>query len=338
MMNNTFKKLLAVFLILTVCLCFFACGGEVEDLDATQPSSPAVTQPIQEETEPPVESGISPALYRVTDDDGNRIWLFGSIHVGTEDFYPLPDYVMDAYNGSDALAVELDMVAAEADLAGQVQNLQKLLYTDGSTIAQHLPEETYQKAAAILEENGLYSPLLDYYMPVMWWNTINTLTYEKAGTNSQYGIDLNLLQMAKKDGKEILEVESAEFQYDMMAGFSEPLQVMLLQGAVENYQNPSETVEDIQTLIGLWSSGDAEAFAQYFQPEEEPENEAEIALNQEYQEAMITSRNSTMTQYAEDVLLSGKEVFICVGAAHIIGEGAIAENLRQLGYAVEQIL
>ena len=44
-----------------------------------------------------------------------------------------------------------------------------------------------------------------------------------------------------------------------------------------------------------------------------------------------------MTDYAVDALASGEEIFICVGAAHVVGDGAIADNLRELGYTVEVV-
>lgn len=330
-MTRSVHASLAVFLILVLCLSLFGCGNDVVVLDTTQPAA----QP--EETAAPSPSTISPALYLVTDSEGHRLWLFGSIHVGTEDFYPLPDYVMDAYHGSDALAVEIDIIAVETNIFGQMELLKQLMYADGSSISQHIPAETYEKAVAILQENQLYSPALDLCLPVMWWSSIETLTYEKAGGHAEYGIDLNLLQMAKKDQKTILEVESAEQQYGLMAGFSQPLQIMLLQSAVENYENISQAAEDIQATLKMWSSGDVEAFAAYLQQEESFENETEELLYQEYTDKLITQRNLSMTQHAEDALLSGQEVFLCVGAAHIIGEGAIAENLRQLGYTVELV-
>ena len=55
----------------------------------------------------------------------------------------------------------------------------------------------------------------------------------------------------------------------------------------------------------------------------------------EYTEALTGQRDVDMTQYAVEALQSGEEIFICVGAAHIVGEGAVAENLRELGYTVE---
>jgi uncharacterized protein YbaP (TraB family) len=44
-----------------------------------------------------------------------------------------------------------------------------------------------------------------------------------------------------------------------------------------------------------------------------------------------------MADYAEEALKSGKEIFICVGAAHVVGEGAVADLLAQRGYTVELV-
>ena len=68
---SKFNKFLACFLIFVLCLSLFGCGGEVEVLDTTQPVTEPVTQPT--ETDAPQESAISPALYRVTDEDGHTL-------------------------------------------------------------------------------------------------------------------------------------------------------------------------------------------------------------------------------------------------------------------------
>jgi uncharacterized protein YbaP (TraB family) len=44
-----------------------------------------------------------------------------------------------------------------------------------------------------------------------------------------------------------------------------------------------------------------------------------------------------MADYAEEAVESGKEVFICVGAAHVVGEGAMADLLEERGYKVELV-
>ena len=56
----------------------------------------------------------TPLLYEVTKNDSEtKIYLFGSIHVADERAYPLPEIVMNAYNSSDSLAVEFDLISAD---------------------------------------------------------------------------------------------------------------------------------------------------------------------------------------------------------------------------------
>ena len=85
------------------------------------------------------------------------------------------------------------------------------------------------------------------------------------------------------------------------------------------------------SIIGYFSN-----IFQNFENEEENGN-WDKNLYEEYNKAMIVDRNKGMTEYAEQALKSGKEIFICVGAAHVVGKGAMAEQLRDLGYTVEVI-
>ena len=310
------KKLIGMLaLCVILCLCVTGCFGGKE--------------------EPQGESTITPLLYRVTDEGGNVIWLFGSIHVGVESYYPLPDYVLDAFDGSDALAVELDVMKLEWNFVEQTELLQLMVYTDGTDITDHLPEATYTRAVEILQENGMYKEGMEYYIPAFWWSTVESLTYGASGAQTTLGIDRHLLKRARSDGKPVLEIESGEFQYGMMANFSPELQQLLLESAIASYDDPDATLEELNIMMELWATGDEEAFAAYLGAETEITNPEEEVLYREYTEALITSRNQSMTEYAVDALASGEEIFICVGAAHIVGQGAMAENLRQLGYQVE---
>ena len=85
-------------------------------------------------------------------------------------------------------------------------------------------------------------------------------------------------------------------------------------------------------MSDLWQSGDAEVLAKALSEDEVPETEKE--LYEEYHKAMITDRNRAMTDFAEEALKSGDRVFICVGAAHVVGEGAMADLLASRGYTV----
>lgn len=337
------NKLLCILLALSLTLCLFGCVSTTEPKDdttkateETEPTAETPTEPKQEQTES-TNSAISPLLYKVTDTNGNVVWLFGSIHVGYDYFYPLPDYVYDAYDSADAIAFEIDMRAFEKDTSAQMQALLPLVYTDGTTIKDHVDAQTYEAAVELLSDFGYYNAMLDYYMPVFWFSTLESLFYQEIGLDSSLGIDYHLLDKAYADGKEIQEVESAEFQYTMLANFSPELQAYLLKNTVSYYEDPETYKQDVLELVSLWESGDEAAFAAYLAAEDEELTAEEKSLYEEYNTAMVVERNISMAIFAEEALKSGKEVFICVGAAHVVGEGAMAQLLADRGYTVELV-
>ncbi|MBR5826475.1 MAG: TraB/GumN family protein [Clostridia bacterium] len=363
------KKLTALLVVLIMCFTLCACSAEKAEDGTTVSNTTSSDVSVQETTEPlttealttelttteeptteevtipsvPADDnaseeayGITPLLYKVTDANGNVIWLFGSIHIGKEEFYPLPDYVMDAFNSSDALAVEADVSSITGSAVGLAQSMKSLIYIDGTTIKDHISEETYTAAVAALTDLGLYSGLMDYYCPSMWWSLIESGMILQTGVDATLGVDMHLLSLADESRKEVREIESVAFQYEMLGEFSDELQEALLESAIE-YADEAELYEQsLNLLMALWATGDEEAFASYLSAsDEDPGMSAE--LYEEYNTAMIINRNKNMTDYAVDALASGEEVFICVGAAHVVGDGAIADNLRELGYTVEVV-
>lgn len=349
------KKLCSILLALCLLLGLCACGKSAPaetpteapattaptTAPTTEPTTEPVTEPVTEPTTDPVEepdtaSSISPLLYKVTDADGNVAWLFGSIHVGQDYFYPLPDYVTNAYESADALAVEADMVAFESDLSAQTAALSSLVYMDGTMISDHISEDLYNRSVEILEENNTYMSLLDVYYPIMWSSLIESFQLEAFELDTDLGIDMYFLNDAYDTGKEIREVESVQFQYDMMGNFSPEIQAAVLEGSVYSYDHPEESEADYFELMDAWAQGNAEELSALLN-EVEFESDEEKALYEEYNDAMVTQRNISMADFAEEALASGKEVFICVGAAHVVGPGAMADLLTQRGYTVEVI-
>ena len=342
------KRFFSIIITLFIVFSFAACGNNsnsfvklpsisVQSSTAEPETAPATQSPTEAPVDVPANSSVTPLLYKVTDDKNNTVWLFGSIHVGMDYFYPLPDYIMDAYNNADALAVEADMVAFANDISAQTDAILKLMYNDGTSIRDHLSDETYERAAEVLTELNTYYSVLDMYMPYMWSSVIdNELTYQ-AGYDSELGIDMFFLNDSYDTGKKILEVESAEFQYNMMANFSEELQAILLEDTLLSYDNPELYFEDLDKLVEVWTTGNEEKIAEYLSSEGEFENEEDKKLYEEYNKAMLTDRNVSMTDFAEDSLKSGEEVFICVGAAHVVGKGGIADLLAERGYKVETV-
>lgn len=322
------RKIIAVLTVIVLCFCLFGCNSN-KTTEPEQTTEPETTKaPVMVYPEGPI-------LYKATDADGDAVWLFGSIHVGKPDFYPLPDYITQAFGESEALAVEVNI--NEVDTAASLMTTAKLIYKDFTKIDDHIDAETYSKAVQYLTDAGLYSSMLDFCKPVLWSSMIELIMAEKAGADTTLGIDMHLLTEADKAGKEILEIETAVSQTDMLASFSDELQEYMLWSTLALAEQGDETAEGFDELMNLWQSGDEAAFDTYLAGGDTSSmSEEEKRLNDEYNKKMLTDRNILMADFAEGILEEGRTVFICVGAAHVIGEGGIADLLSERGYTVER--
>ena len=63
----------------------------------------------------------------------------------------------------------------------------------------------------------------------------------------------------------------------------------------------------------------------------------ELAMYDEYREKLLTNRNEQMVQAAKEYLDGDKTVFYAVGLAHMLGEGGLADALREAGFTVTRI-
>ena len=322
------KKLLSLLLVLVMCLSFVACGTNNETATADTATTEATTAPVSK--------GSTPLLYKATSDNGGEVWLFGSIHVGNDDMYPLPDYVNNAYNEADSLAVEVDVIDMEENAMDYIADYQKVMYLDGTTIKDHISEDLYNDAVKILEDNDYYTSMLDYYYPSMWSSFIEVFEYENSGYDSKKGIDMHLLNLAKENKKNIVEIESASSQITLLGEFSEELQILQLEEVVAGY-NTEESKTYLKDLVSAWTSGNEESITAIICEDSSSEDytEEEMKLLEEYNQKMLVDRNILMADFAEKALKDGDSVFICVGTAHIVGEGAMVDLLRDRGYTVE---
>ena len=140
-------------------------------------------------------------------------------------------------------------------------------------------------------------------------------------------IDMYFLNIAKEDKKEIIELESANYQYGILSSFDIPMQVYLLEESVNNYDASLNQMKD---LYELYKKGNKEDLENLLFSDEEMNEYDKI-----YNNALITVRNEKMTKLLEEYFAQDKNIFCTVGLAHIIGDNGIANLLKQDGYKVE---
>ena len=323
-MKRFFAVVIALFLILSLISCERTKkNAETEKADTSAPEK--------------TESNIDPLFWEVTDENGNKMYLFGTVHVADDGVYPLPEKIENAFENSDALAVEFDVVAYQKDLSAQMKDMALLVYADGSQVKDHLPEELYDECVKILKDEKQYSSVYNSYIPAIWASLIDGITMEKLGMDSSLGLDIHFINEANDAGKEIIDVESSELQYRLLAGFSEPLQEMMLQESIEELENIEDTEKEFEKLIDAWKTGDPITLEKLLTTEDTGEfDEDELEIYEEYTSKMLTDRNVGMADFCEETLKSGKTVFMCVGCAHFLGEDGVVSLLTERGYSVER--
>lgn len=308
----------------------------------------SITEEKPVEQEP--EEKASPLFYHVTGKDGQEMWLLGTIHVGDNRTGFLPQEIYDAFTSSDALALEIDSEAFDKALE-EDEKLQETVsafyyYSDGSTTADHLEETLYETAVKHMKASGNYN-MNTPYMKLSAWTTAIENFYLRLGhmLTSEQGVEERLTTLAKEQEKEIREVESNLDQIELLNGWSDELQLVMLEELLE--QSMEEYWQNSHELYELWCTGDEAALSETLSDavdtsemtdEELAEYNALLPLIEEYNKAMSYDRNDAMLEVAIEYLESGDIVFYAVGLAHLLNDAnGLVQALRDAGYTVELV-
>ncbi|WP_418303827.1 TraB/GumN family protein [Paenibacillus crassostreae] len=254
---------------------------------------------------------------------GNKVYLLGSMHIADNSFYPLHSSMEDAFDEADYLGVEVD-VSKSAD--PQIQELVLSLgtYQDGTTLKDHISEATYATIGGILEEFEAPKNSLDQFKPWVVESTLTSLQAAKSGYEGQIGIDLYFITQAMENKTPIIELESFESQLSMFNNFSTELQEKTLKDTLDNFHTISDSVDK---MADMWKDGNDAALLELTK---------EMAVNEEYNKAMLIDRNIAMANKIEGYLNgSNQEVYlIVVGAAHMLDDTGIVSLLQNKGFVV----
>ncbi|MBV35372.1 MAG: TraB/GumN family protein [Rickettsiales bacterium] len=326
------KKYLGILFATLVGL--YGCGEESAKPKA-QDQNKQTSEQVQTKTtvdaqpEEPQEASktdYTPALWKV--EHGDKVsYLFGSIHMGDASMFPLPDAVSEAYEATDALAVEIDM--GNIDQLAMAQTLQELAIDPNTTLESMLTEETWEKYNQYCEETKTPCAMFNTFEPWLTAVSLESINMQKSGYTEKYGIDMYFLGQAR-DKKDIIELETANSQLIMLDGLSMKVQDAFLLSIV--------TREDdgIEELVQAWKTGNVEEYI------ENSFNDAEkIGLSDEEYEQFLDSllykRNKKMAEGLAEHFEQGKAIFAVVGAAHYGGNKSVNHYLEEMGYKVERI-
>lgn len=269
----------------------------------------------------------------VVEDEDTKVYLLGSIHVGTPDLYPMHKKLTKAFDESDGLFVEANLV----DPAGMDYYIEKAMFNDGRTIKDVVSEETYAKLQKVAAQLEMPMEELEMQKPWLLSNNFSSMMMDGAfGLTAEemamHGVDMQFLLSAYLQQKPIYELEGINAQVDMFDALSPEAQEESLAAALDGILEPAEqSEEDVQLMADWftnWVKGDVEKFAESL-----TEMEGDTS---EFNQMLFGKRDEEMAAKLVDVLEEQQGTFfVVVGAGHFLVDKNIRYHLEQSGYEVK---
>ncbi|MEG0386003.1 MAG: TraB/GumN family protein [Solibacillus sp.] len=306
--------------------------GLMLDQKATTEQATLLAARLIKNTYAQYEQGAKGVAWIVEDED-TKIYLLGSIHIGVPDLYPMHPRLTAAFNESQGLFVEANLL----DPKGADYYAEKAIFTDGKTIQDVLSEETYQKLEKVAQEFEIPMDELNYQKPWLLSNSLSLLVEDDAfGLTSQemamHGIDMQFLLSAMLQQKPIYELEGIQAQVNMFDSISAEAQEQSLEDVLDGLLNPSkEKLNEgnalLQEWFTSWKTGDADRFAKSFN--------TTAGIQSEFNTMLFGKRDEDMAQKIATVLDEEEGTyFLVVGAGHFLVDKNIRYHLENDGYKI----
>lgn len=269
------------------------------------------------------------ALFKVSA-NGHTMHLFGTIHLGQPDFYPLEKRISDAVTDASTLALEVDTESAKDQMPALIQRYGMRDPSRGAVTG--MPPELKPALTRVLKQVNLDLGVTNVMQP---WMVAVMLTVQQAqalGYSSELGTDVALARLARGANVKVVELESAGAQLQLFYGLPAADQWRLLGETVETIESGKARAET-RKLVEAWGHADRAAFDVIV-----AELEADKTWSAKYtREVLLEQRNVLMTDKLVKLLASENKTVAAVGLLHLLGRRGLPEMLRARGLTVERI-
>jgi uncharacterized protein YbaP (TraB family) len=273
----------------------------------------------------PVQS-VNAELFWTYEKDGQQGYLMGSVHFANESFYPLDKKILDAYERSSVLVVEVDELTVSEDERQRLIAVNGF-YGNNQTLKDHLSAKTLSLIEGLLKEFGIPLDAVKSYKPGLLAITITALQAEKLGYKADQGIDQYFIQKARYK-KNIRQVEDFAFQMALLSNL--PADDKVLQ---DSFKDMSDYKATWGAMMSAWKRGDGDEL--YKQAIGDPLNDYPQLV--EFFDVLFFDRHPRMVNSANQCVKNKETCFIVIGAGHMLGEKGIVAALIRQGYRVTQL-
>ena len=309
-----------------------ACGGK--DLVAgLKESNPADYAKLKAEGEKIKNSGIR--FWKLEKPGQQPNWLLGTMHLSDPRVTELPDEAKAAFDASSVIVLESDEILDQQKAAAKLMARPDLMFFSGKeSIADYLKPDERKLLEDGLMKRGM--PLTAVAKMKPWILTsmvaLSTCELSRKAQGMPF-LDMKLAKDGLAAGKEVKGVETLAEQMEVVASLPMAFHVKSLVGTVKY---PQFTADMMETTLQLYLRGEIGLVfpaGAYFAPDQQSNDYKDTEL---FEEKLITMRNHHMADRGETILARGN-VFMAVGALHLIGDEGLVELLRKKGYTATAV-
>jgi uncharacterized protein YbaP (TraB family) len=278
---------------------------------------------------PPVSATERGALFRVSL-DGRVMHLFGTLHVGLPDYYPLEPRIVDALAQSSTLALELDPAQPQAKLLRALRT-HGMLETGGAGY-DNMDKDRRALLERLVAQSGYDAGGVLRYKPVLLATLLAMAEYTKQGYRSELSSEAYLSRLARTKGVRIVELESLDRQLAMLDRLADPDRWRFLDEIMGAIASGAQR-EEARTMVQAWAGADRAALDRIA---------ARCELDTSVSGSFVTrillkERNVALADSLLQLLRQEARTFAAVGVLHLVGNNSVPALLQEKGASVERI-
>ena len=242
------------------------------------------------------------------------------MHALPKDDAAFPEQLERAYLAADVIVLEVDL-----DDMNPLDAVQ-FITTNGTLPANQSlrdvvgagPYERVSKLAASLDVPEMVIEKLEPWAAAL---VLTQFALTKTGFDANLGIDMQITERARTDGKPVEGLETVIDQLTVFDARSFAEQTRFL---LDSADDAPKLTEDLQKLIVAWRAGDLGALEKEFLQER--------AKSPELYDALLGVRNRLWLPKIEALLEQERDYLVVVGALHYVGGDGLLALLRKDGH------
>jgi len=256
----------------------------------------------------------------------NRVYLYGTVHAGKKEWFPLHPVVEKALSESQILVVEADIL----DTAKMSASGKELSYKPPDELRNHVAAADYERFRKIMPRYKLAEHQVAQMNPFMAVSLLVFSEWARLGFSPELSVDAYIIKKARAEFKPVVEIEGIELQTKLIESLTDAENRAIFAGTLTALES-GLTGDQINGMVSAWQRGDA---ARMLEVAQKYNDNVEGAAA--FEEKFVWARHEPMLAKIQGYLDSREVHFIAVGALHLAGPRGLVELLRKRGYIVRQ--